>query len=184
MIPAGQGSRADRAMQHHRLFSFQVAPNSWLNVSHTTQKMFMLQLFREQMIDPWTIWDQFDVPDAGPMPAESVPERIAQAKRMGIMQGPPPEQVGLQLQLQLAQLQQQLMQIQQMMAQPPGAPPGAAPPGPGGPPPGGPPGAPPPEGGGGPSGPPKGRVGRPPSGAVPPHLETRDGGTRPIVAES
>jgi hypothetical protein len=177
MIPAGEGARSERAMKHHRLFSFQVAPNSWLNVSHTTQKMFMLQLFREQMIDPWTIWDQFDVPDAGPMPSESVPERIAEAKRMGIMQGPPPEQVNMNLQLQMAQLQQQLMQIQQMMQQPP---PGAAPPGPGGPGAAPPEGAPPPDGGGGP----KGQQGRPPSGQVPPHLETRDGGTRPIVAES
>ena len=137
----------------------------------------MLQLFREQMIDPWTIWDQFDVPDAGPMPSESVPERIAEAKRMGIMQGPPPEQVNMNLQLQMAQLQQQLMQIQQMMQQPP---PGAAPPGPGGPGAAPPEGAPPPDGGGGP----KGQQGRPPSGQVPPHLETRDNGTRPIVAES
>lgn len=168
-----------RALEHHKLFSFQVAPNSWLNVSHTTQKMFFLQLFRANMLDPWTIWDQFDVPDAGAAPAETVPERIAIAKNQGLMQGPPPELVQLQLAMQMAQLQQQLAQIQQMMAQPPGGPPGAAPPqpSPGGPPP---PGAAPP---GGPPGP-KSQGGRPPSGAVPPHFETRDGGTRPIVSES
>lgn len=179
MVPSGEpkedGSlppRMELAMEHHKLFSFQVAPNSWLNVSHAQQKMFYLQLFRAQMLDPWTIWDQFDVPDAGPMPAETVPERIVAAREQGLMQGPTPEIVQTQLALQLAQLQQQLMQIQQMMNAPPGMPPGgAAPPGPGGPPPGGPPG-------------PKSQGGRPPSGAVPPHFETRDGGTRPIVAES
>jgi len=168
-------SRMDRTLEHHKLFSFQVAPNSWLNVSHTTQKMFYLQLFRANMVDPWTIWDTFDVPDAGPMPAETVPERLAIAKRQGLMQGPPPEMVAMQLQAQMAQLQQQLMQVQQMMAMPPGAPPGPGGPG------GGPPGAPPPEGG--PPGP-KSQGGRPPSGAVPPHFETRDGGTRPVVSES
>lgn len=183
MVPSGEpradGStspRMDLALEHHKLFSFQVAPNSWLNVSHSQQKMFYLQLFRAQMLDPWTIWDQFDVPDAGPMPAETVPERIVAAREQGLMQGPTPEIVQTQLALQLAQLQQQLMQIQQMMAAPPGMPPGAAPPGPSGPPPGGggPPGPPGPNSGGG----------RPPSGQVPPHFETRDGGTRPIIAES
>jgi hypothetical protein len=172
MVPAGDGSRMDRAMEHHKLFSFHVAPNSWLNVSHTTQKMFYLQLFRAQMLDPWTIWDQFDVPDAGPMPAETVPERITAAKHLGLMPGPPPELVAMQLQAQMVQLQQQLMQMQSMMAMPPGAPPGPLPPGgPGGP--------------GGPKVPgPQSQGGRPPSGAVAPHFETRDGGTRPVISES
>jgi hypothetical protein len=185
MLPApSEGTnptRMERTLEHHKLFSFQVAPNSWLNVSHTTQKMFNLQLFREQMLDPWTIWDQFDVPDSGPMPAETVPERIAIAKRQGLMMGPPPEQVAMQLQAQMLQLQQQIMMMQSQMQQAAMGMPPAAPPGPGGPgaPPGG-PGAPPPEG---PPGP-KGKEGRPPSGAVSPHFETRDHGTRPVVSES
>jgi hypothetical protein len=151
-------------MKHHKLFSFQVAQNSWLNVSHSQQKMFMLQLLRANLMDPWTIWDQFDVPDIGPIPAETVPERIVKARKMGLQQGPTPELVQAQLAMQLAQIQAQLAQIQQG---------GAGGPGPGGPPSPGkaqaPPGRP---------------VGRPPSGAVPPHFETKDGGTRPVVSES
>lgn len=184
MVPHGREPRADRAMRHQKLFSFQVAPNSWLNVSHTTQKMMNLQLLREQLMDPWTIWSQFDIPDAGPIPAETVPERIKIAKERGLMQGPTPELVAAQLQLQLQQVQLQQLQIQQqiqqMMAPPPppgpGAPPGPLPPGGG-------PSGPPSPGPGGPGGP-KARQGRPPSGAVPPHFETRDNGTRPIVSES
>jgi hypothetical protein len=170
MVPAGHGDRATRTMKHQKLFSFQVAPNSWLNVSHTTQKMFMLQLLRENLMDPWTVWKQFDVADAGPQPAETVPERIKYAKELGLMQGPTPELVQAQLKLQIQQVQMQLLQMQQMMQQiqmgpeAGGAPPGGA--GPGG------------------SSPPKGQQGRPPSGAIPPHFETRDGGTRPIVSES
>jgi hypothetical protein len=181
MVPAGEkrpdGStppRMELAMEHHKLFSFQVAPNSWLNVSHAQQKMFYLQLFRANMLDPWTIWDQFDIPDAGPMPAETVPERIVEARKQGLVPGPTPEIVQTQLALQLAQLQQQLMMIQQQQQQMQmGGPPQAAPPGPGGPPQGGPkvPG-------------PTSQGGRPPSGQTPPHFEVRDGGTRPIVAES
>lgn len=168
MVPVGDGDRATRAMKHQKLFSFQVAPNSWLNVSHTTQKMFMLQLLRENLMDPWTVWEQFDVPDSGPKPAETVPERITRAKELGLMQGPTPELVEAQLKLQLQQVQMQLLQMQQMLQQM-GAPPGTMPPGEGPPP--------PPEG-------PPGRPGRPPSGEVPPHFETRDGGTRPIISES
>ena len=192
MTPAGDGDRASRALRHQKLFSFQVAPNSWLNVSHTTQKMMNLQLLREQLMDPWTIWNNFDIPDTGPSPAETVPERIKIAKERGLMQGPTPELVAAQLQLQLQQVQLQQLQIQAQIAQmqnPMPAPPapggGApAPSGPGGGP-GGPPSG-PPSGGGPPvGGSPKGKgPGRPPSGAISPHFETRDGGTRPIVSES
>jgi len=176
MVPAGPESRAERAMRHQKLFSFQVAPNSWLNVSHTTQKMLMLQLLRANLMDPWTVWKQFDVPDIGPQPAETVPERIKIAKELGLMQGPTPELVQAQLKLQLGQIQMQMLQMQSMLQQ---LQMGGAPPGPGGP--AGPPS--PPGPGGAPTGP-KGQVGRPPSGAVAPHFETRDGGIRPIVSES
>jgi hypothetical protein len=163
MVPNGEGGAAERAMAHQKLFSFQVAPNSWLNVSHTTQKMFMLQLLRENLMDPWTVWEQFDVPDAGPKPAETVPNRIKFAKEQGLMQGPTPELVKAQLEMQIAEVKAQLQQLQNPQPPPEGG-----------------------GGGGGPAGPPQpgGKQGRPPSGAVVPHFETRDGGTRPIVSES
>jgi hypothetical protein len=115
MVPDGEGTSSDGAMKHQKLFSFQVAPNSWLNVSHTTQKMFMLQLLRERLMDPWTVWEQFDVPDAGPKPAETVPDRIKFAKQQGLMEGPTPELVQAQLQLQMVQVKAELAQIQQML---------------------------------------------------------------------
>jgi hypothetical protein len=138
-------------MKHHKLFSFQVAPNSWLNVSHAQQKMFSLQLLREGLLDPWTVWEDFDIVDTGPSPADTVPARIVKARELGLLQGPTPELV-------MAQLQQQLLEIQAQVAQLQGGPPIQ-----GGPPP---------------------REGRPPSGQIPPQAETRDNGTRPIVAES
>lgn len=175
LVPDGPGLRQERAIAHQKLFSFQVAPNSWLNVSHTTQKMFMLQLLRANLMDPWTVWEQFDVPDSGPKPAETVPDRIIKARELGLMPGPTPELVQAQMAVQLAQAQMALMQMQAAAAMGPAAMMG----------PGGPPGPP----GGGPSGPPgppgpKSQGGRPPSGQVPPHFEMRDGGTRPVVSES
>lgn len=160
MVPDGEDTRRERAIKHQKLFSFQVAPNSWLNVSHAQQKMFYLQLLREQLMDPWTIWRQFDIVDTGPDPADTVPARIVKAREMGLLQGPTPELVMAQLQAQLLDVQ---AQIQQLSAGAMGGPPAA------------------PQGGAVAGGP---QEGRPPSGAVPPHAETRDGGTRPIVSES
>ena len=162
MVPKGPASRRERAIKHQNLFSFQVAPNSWLNVSHSQQKMFMLQLMREQMMDPWTVWEEFDITDVGPRPAETVPARIVKAREMGLMQGPTPELVMAQLQQQLLEIKMQIQQLQNPQ---------------------------PPAGGGGGGGMPNAGAGptqggRPPTGQVPPHQETRDGGQRPVVSES
>lgn len=159
MIPAGPEPRSERVMKHQNLFSFQVAPNSWLNVSHTQQKMFTLQLAREQLMDPWSVWETFDVNDVGPKPAETVPARIVKAREMGLMQGPTPELVMAQLQMQLLQIQSQMQQIQAQAMNPMGAPGGGGPPNQGG---------------------------RPPTGQIPPQMETRDrgAGPEPVVAES
>lgn len=156
-------TREERAATHHKNFTFSVAPNSFLNVSHTTKKMMDLQLLRANLMDPWTVWNAFDTQGVGPLPAETVPERIVVAKRLGLLQGPPPEMVQAQTQLMLTQIQAQLQQIGMGMFAQNG--PGMLPPGPG-------------NSGVGPQG------GRPPSGEVPPHFETRDGGARQIVSES
>lgn len=173
--PNDPRTQEERLSTHHKNFSFSIAPNSFLNVSHTTQKMLMLQLLRANLMDPWTVWDSFDIQGTGPLPAETVPERIVVAKRVGLLQGPTPEMVQAQQQMLLTQIHAQLQQIgQQMFVN--GGPGGMAPSGGGGA------GAPQPPSGGnsgiGPSG------GRPPSGEVPPHFETRDSGSRQIVSES
>jgi hypothetical protein len=162
-------TREERAQTHHKNFTFSISQNSFLNVSHTTKKMLDLQLLREQLMDPWTVWNAFDTQGVGPLPAETVPERIVVAKRLGLLQGPTPEMVSAQQNLMLTQIQAQLQQIgMQMFAQN----------GPGMLPPGGGEGGPPQNAGQGAQG------GRPPSGQEVPHFETRDGGTRQIVSES
>lgn len=170
-------SREERASNHHRNFTFSVAPNSFLNVSHSTQKMFILQLLRANLMDPWTAWEAFDLSNVGPAPAETIPERMVAARKLGIQPGPTPEMVQMQQAAMMAQLSQAAGMGNLMQG------------GGGGGPQVGKPGGQPPMGGGqateapptngtGPSG------GRPPSGNAAPSFQMKAGGGRTIVRES
>jgi hypothetical protein len=170
-------TRMDRALNFHRSFKFSVTPNSFLNVSHTEQKMLILQMFREGVADPWTLWDAMDMPNIGEPPAEKLEERIMAARKMGLVQGPTTEQLDLQNEVQKLQLMLQLMQLQQQALQMGMMPPGVQPP-PGGLAPNAPPGAIPP----GNPGP-----GRPPTGAEPPQMVGKtdeSGAPRTVISES
>lgn len=174
LVPAGPGPRHERAEKHHRNFSFSVAPNSFLNVSHSTQKMFILQLLRSNLMDPWSAWETFDLANTGHAPAETVPERIIAARKMGLLPGPTPEMVQIQEQMAQMQLLAMQMQMQQgmgamaLMGGHGGT--GEKPPIPGG--------------GGAPVSGTTSQGGRPPSGGQPPQFVQRDGGTRTVVSES
>jgi hypothetical protein len=80
-------SRIDRGMHHQKNFAFTVSPGSFLSVSNTQQKMYLLQLARmpgAPLIDPWTLLENFDVPNLGPIPKGSVFDKIQQAQKLGI----------------------------------------------------------------------------------------------------
>jgi hypothetical protein len=158
----------EKAMSHHRNFAFSIAPNSFLNVSHTSQKMMMLQLLRGNLLDPWTAWETMDVANIGQPPAESVPDRIIAARKLGLLPGPTPEMVQAQEAMVLMQAQQAIGQMAMMQntmgqQQAQGAPQaqGGAP-----------------VNGVGPQG------GRPPSGGQAPQFVQKDGGSRTVVSES
>ncbi len=76
--------RPTRAVNHHKNFTFSVAPNTFLNMSHIQQKMMYLQLLRIGMIDPYTALEAFDVPNLGTPPPGSVFERMAYYAAMGL----------------------------------------------------------------------------------------------------
>lgn len=160
--------RTTRATHFHRNFKFEVAANTFLNVSHTEQKMLYLQMFRANAMDIYSLWDAMDVANPGKPPAETVADRMVAARKLGLQPGPTPEMVQMQNQLMMAQLQMQMAQLGQ--AQFMGGPPGPG----GGPPQGGAP----PNSGVGPEG------GRPPTGQSPPTLVPKDGGMRSVVSES
>jgi hypothetical protein len=168
------GKEATEAAQLiHKDFIFSIAPNSFLNVSHATQKMLILQLLRSQLVDPWTAWETMDVPNAGQAPAETIPERITAARKLGLMPGPTPEMVQAQQAQMLMQTQLMMGQMGMQMMMGGQGPPQGGPEGGGAPP------TPPPNNSGvGPQG------GRPPSGGQPPQFVQKDGGARTVVSES
>ena len=188
LVPAGDGSREDRAKEHHKKFTFSIAPNSFLNVSHTAQKLMILQLFRANGIDIWSMWESMDLPDIGPKPGETITDRMVKARELGLQQGPTPELNQAQLQAAIAGAIAQTVQAQMMIQQSQMAPVGpvdsSAQGAEGG-------GQPPPEGGGGMPVPSNSGVGaqggRPPSGGAPPQMVQKSdgaGGTRTVVSES
>ena len=166
----------ERAQTHHRNFTFTVAPDSFLGVSHVLKKMLIMQLFRANGIDIYSLWQSMDFNNIGPIPGETLPDRMVAARKLGLQIGPTPSIVEAQEQLALAQVQAQLQQIematQQMQMQAQQAAMGALP---------------------GQLAPSMGGVsnsgvgsqgGRPPSGNAPPQMLLKDGGTRAVVSES
>jgi hypothetical protein len=166
------GSRIDRAERHHRNFTFSIAPNSFLNVSHSLQKMMNLQLIRANLLDPWSAWESFDMANIGKAPADTIPERIIEARRLGLLPGPTPEMVQAQQAMTIVQAQMAMAQMGMQqnagLMQPPGG--------------GGGPGGPPPEGA--PTTGTTSQGGRPPSGQQTPQFVMKDGGSRMTVSES
>lgn len=171
MVPGGESPEG-----FHRQFQFSVAPHSLLSVSNSTRRMLIIQLFRANAVDIWTLWKALDLPDVGEMPAEMIPERMVIARKMGLQPGPTPEQVQAQHELSLAQAQAAMVQAQiqgeQLKQQvgltgagAAGAAPAGIPPAPS-------------TSGVGPQG------GRPPSGQSEPRLVMKDGGQRAVIAES
>lgn len=174
-------SRESRAVTHARNFSFTVAPNSFLNVSHATQKMLILQLFRDNGVDIYSLWEALDLPNIGPIPAENIPDRMIAARKRGLQMGPTPEMVQVQEAAAIAQAQAAISQIQAAIAS--GGMPLNGPAGqPTGPQAGG--GPPPQAGGQPPPGQLPSRVGRPPSGQQVPQMVMKDGGQRAVISES
>lgn len=166
LVPAPEGGdlapREARAQRHHRNFTFSVAPNSFLNVTQSTQKMMILQLLRANLMDPWTAWETLNVPNIGNPPAETVTDRLIAAKQLGLIMGPPPEVVQATNMAQMAQAQMMVQQAAVASAMGPAPPQGGAPVNTSGT---------TPEGG------------RPPEGGQPPQMVQKSDG-RQIISES
>ena len=78
---------AERARQHMRNFTFQITPNSLLGASQLSRKLTYLQMFKLALMDPYSLWEAMEIPNAGSPPADvqTVSQRILYAQQVGLM---------------------------------------------------------------------------------------------------
>ena len=78
---------AERARQHMRNFTFQITPNSLLGASQLSRKLTYLQMYKLQLMDPYSLWEAMEIPNAGTPPAnvQTVADRILYAQQVGLM---------------------------------------------------------------------------------------------------
>jgi hypothetical protein len=106
-------SRVDRARAHMQNFFFWILPNSVYGITQVTRKLLMLQLSRAGLpISPYTILEQFDVPNPGRPPGGATTEiekwkawKMEEAKVMiDVQMMLTMEQMKMQMQTPLGQL--------------------------------------------------------------------------------
>jgi len=152
----------ERLRQFYKLFNFNVVPHTAHQITQTQRQLKILQLWRSGYpIDPWTIGKEFDIP-FGEAPANAL---TIHDKWKAWMEESTKFTAATQAQ---AQLIASMILSQAGMGGPPA--PGGGQPTNGSEQP--------------PAGMPHRNEGRQPSAQVAPHMETRDGGTRPIISES
>lgn len=82
---------AQRAAIHNQNFTLQITPGSLLAISQLSRKLTYLQLWQGgrpgALMDPWSLWEVFDIPNAGSPPegVTTIPERIKAAQDIGLM---------------------------------------------------------------------------------------------------
>jgi hypothetical protein len=81
----GLKSRAERAREHLRSFTYFVAPGSLLSLAKTQDKLLYLQLFRAGIIDPVTLLEKLEIPNIGELPGspKTIIERMQAAAEQG-----------------------------------------------------------------------------------------------------
>lgn len=87
---------AQRAQQHMRNFTFQITPNSLLSISQLSRKLTYMQLFKLQIMDPYSVLEAMEIPNGGQPPSgiDTVIDRIIYARSVGLMPPMPGQQIG------------------------------------------------------------------------------------------
>ena len=76
----------NRAKEFLRRFAFKIQPGSLLSAAQTEQKLVYLMMWRGGIIDTYTLWEIFNVPNIGNLPdgVRTVPERIQWCQNNGL----------------------------------------------------------------------------------------------------
>lgn len=85
LVPAGEGTRGQRAEAHAKCFTFWIAPNSLLNLSKSQEQLKYMMLFKMGVIDPVTLLEKLEVSNIGEIPGNpiTVIDRMQAASQMG-----------------------------------------------------------------------------------------------------
>ena len=85
-ILRGPLPKYNRAKEFLRRFAFKIQPGSLLSAAQTEQKLVYLMMWRGGIIDTYTLWEIFNVPNIGNLPdgVRTVPERIQWCQQNGL----------------------------------------------------------------------------------------------------
>jgi len=87
-IPIGTIKRPEfeRVRELQRYIAFTIAPGTLLDQANMGEKMAYMQFYRMGIMDPWTLFEKWNVPNAGDPPngERSVTDRLQAALAMGI----------------------------------------------------------------------------------------------------
>jgi hypothetical protein len=78
-------TRAERAREHIRSFTYYITPNSLLSLAKTQDKLMYLQLFRMGALDMLTLLEKLDVPNIGDV--QGVPKDVLGRMQWAAQQG-------------------------------------------------------------------------------------------------
>ena len=152
-----------RLRQFHNLFSFRVVPNSAHQITQMQRKLIFVQLWRAGFpIDPWTMGEQLDLPfGKAPAGRDTIHDRwMAWLEEQSAFTATIQALAQLQASMAVAQATGGAVPPEAVSGGGNGSAPGAG------------------------MGQPRRGVGRPPTGAEPPRVQTKDGGTRTTITES
>ena len=73
----------DRVREHASRFTYFIKPGSLLELTSLTRKLVLFQLFKEGLVDPWTLYDACDL-NGGPPPkgCDNIMERVWEYLRL------------------------------------------------------------------------------------------------------
>lgn len=85
-ILEGPLPKYNRAKEFLRRFAFKIQPGSLLSAAQTEQKLVYLMMWRGGIIDTYTLWEIFNVPNIGNLPdgVRTVPQRIKWCQQNGL----------------------------------------------------------------------------------------------------
>ena len=92
-ILRGPLPKYNRAKEFLRRFAFKIQPGSLLSAAQTEQKLVYLMMWRGGIIDTYTLWEIFNVPNVGNLPdgVRTVPQRIQWCQQNGLAGNVSPE---------------------------------------------------------------------------------------------